>query len=270
MDLLVGTVAAAPVRLRVPGGLPASPERVDLGWRRDAAFAGCVWPVAWLAGVLVHPRPGSRSGSTSTPASRAGASSTSPTSRFIDSLSFTFLAYAAFCLARVALAAADAVAAGDGGGGRRAHDGARRRDRSARGARRPLVPRARLQLRGARRLLRRAAVELRGVGDRRHRRRRPLPGLSSRRASAAGPRPATACSATTASSASGRRAWPGVALYYARARVQSRHDGPGSASGWLAVVGAAIHVAVACHHRALRPEARRIALGPESEGIQRA
>src|SRR5262249_11740088 len=72
-----------------------------------------------------------------------------------------------------------AVAAGNGGAGRRAHDGARRRDRSTRGARRPVVSRQPLLLPGAWRLLRRSVVELRGVGDRRHDRRRPLPRFSS-------------------------------------------------------------------------------------------
>src|SRR5437867_792152 len=64
---------------------------------------------------------------------------------------------------------------------RHSDDAARRRDRSHRAARRPVVPRAHLLLCGGRRVLRRAALELRGLGPRRHRRRRRLSRADARR-----------------------------------------------------------------------------------------
>ena len=84
---------------------------------------------------------------------------------FFDSLSFPFLAYASFCLARRVL--------GPVGRGRItllagvAHDAARRRDRPPRGPGRSMVSRPHLLLRGGGRLLRRAPVELRGLAHRR-------------------------------------------------------------------------------------------------------
>lgn len=74
----------------------------DLGWRRTLRFAACVWPVAWLA-EFSSTRLGVPFGLYHYTASTRGQELYLGDVPFMDSLSFTFLAYAAFCLARAAL-----------------------------------------------------------------------------------------------------------------------------------------------------------------------
>src|SRR5262245_19624350 len=100
MDLLVGTVVLRPYVFAFLAVFQVA-GTADLGWRRVLGFAGCVWPVAWLAefsstriGIpvgLYHYTPVAR-GPELVPAGVP----------VIDSLAFTFLAYAAVWLARVA------------------------------------------------------------------------------------------------------------------------------------------------------------------------
>src|SRR5213593_4094290 len=169
MDLLVGTVALRPYVFAFLAVFVAA-GFVDLGWRRTLGFTACVWPVA-LAAELSSTRTGFPFGLYQYTGLTRGQELFIADVPFIDSLSFVFLAYAAYCLAR----AARGAALGDADRGRCAHDGARRRHRSARGEGRALVPRAALHLRTTGRVLRRAAVELRGVGRRGGGGDRPVP-----------------------------------------------------------------------------------------------
>ncbi len=102
MNLLVGTVALRPyvfvfLALFVAAGVP------DLGWRRTVAFAACVWPVA-LAAELSSTRIGVPFGFYQYTGLTRGRELFIANVPFIDSMSFVFLAYAAYCLARAALA----------------------------------------------------------------------------------------------------------------------------------------------------------------------
>lgn len=101
MDLLVGTLTLRPyvfgfMALFLVAGA------VDLGWRRTLGFAGCVGPVAWLA-EFSSTRTGIPFGLYRYTGSTRGQELYIADVPFIDPLSFTFLAYAAFCLTRVAL-----------------------------------------------------------------------------------------------------------------------------------------------------------------------
>ena len=101
MDLLVGTVTLRPyvfaflVAFLVAGAL-------DLGWRRTLAFTGCVWPVALVA-ELSSTRTGVPFGLYHYTGLTRGRELFVVDVPFIASLSFVFLAYAAFALARTAL-----------------------------------------------------------------------------------------------------------------------------------------------------------------------
>lgn len=75
----------------------------DLGWRRVLGFAGCVWPVAWLA-EFSSTRTGIPFGLYQYTQLTRGRELFLADVPVMDSLSFTFLAYASFCLARIALA----------------------------------------------------------------------------------------------------------------------------------------------------------------------
>jgi putative membrane protein len=103
MDLLVGTVLLRPY---VFGFLAAFllAGMVDLGGRRTLLFGACVWPLAWLA-EFSSTRTGIPFGLYHYTGSTRGQELYVADVPFMDSLSFTFLAYAAFCLARVALGA---------------------------------------------------------------------------------------------------------------------------------------------------------------------
>jgi uncharacterized membrane protein len=102
MDLLVGTVALRPYVFAFLALFLVAGAH-DLGWRRTLGFTGCVWPVAWLA-EFSSTRTGFPFGLYRYTGATRGQELFIADVPFIDSLSFTFLAYAAFCLARVALA----------------------------------------------------------------------------------------------------------------------------------------------------------------------
>lgn len=101
MDLLVGTLWLRPY---VIGFLVAflAAGAGDLGWRRTLGFAGAAWPVAWLA-EFSSTRYGVPFGLYHYTGYTKGQELFVANVPLMDSLSFTFLAYAAFCLARVAI-----------------------------------------------------------------------------------------------------------------------------------------------------------------------
>src|SRR3989454_2915512 len=102
MDLVTGTLALRPyvfaflVLFLVAGS-------ADLGWRRTLGFGASVWPVAWLA-EFASTRIGVPFGLYHYTGTTRGQEVYVDNVPLMDSLSFTFLAYAAFCLARVVLA----------------------------------------------------------------------------------------------------------------------------------------------------------------------
>ena len=102
MELLVGTVMLRPYVFAFLG-LFLLAGTIDLGWRRVLGFAGCVWPVAWLA-EFSSTRTGIPFGLYQYSLLTRGHELYVADVPLMDSLSFTFLAYASFCLARVALA----------------------------------------------------------------------------------------------------------------------------------------------------------------------
>jgi putative membrane protein len=101
LELLLGTLALRPYVFGFLAAFLVAGAR-DLGWRRTLRFAACVSPVAWLAetsstrtGVpfgLYHYTGGTR-----------GRELFVGDVPIMDPLSFSFLAYAAFCLARAVL-----------------------------------------------------------------------------------------------------------------------------------------------------------------------
>jgi putative membrane protein len=102
MDLLLATVLLRPyvfafLAVFVAAGI------VDLGWRRTLGFTACVWPVAMVA-ELSSTRTGFPFGLYRYTGLTRGQELFIADVPFIDSLSFVFLAYAAYCLARLALA----------------------------------------------------------------------------------------------------------------------------------------------------------------------
>ncbi len=102
MELLVDTVTLRPYVFAFLG-LFLLAGTIDLGWRRVLGFAGCVWPVAWLA-EFSSTRTGIPFGLYQYSLLTRGHELYVADVPLMDSLSFTFLAYASFCLARVALA----------------------------------------------------------------------------------------------------------------------------------------------------------------------
>src|SRR5678815_642136 len=98
MDLLVGTFVLRPY---VFAFLAAG--AVDLGLRRTLLFAAWVGPLAWLA-EFSSTRIGIPFGLYHYTGSTRGQELFVANVPFMDSLSFTFLAYAAFCLARAGAA----------------------------------------------------------------------------------------------------------------------------------------------------------------------
>jgi Carotenoid biosynthesis protein len=268
MDLLVGTVVLRPYVFAFLAIFLLA-GAVDLGWRRVLGFAGCVWPVAWLA-EFSSTRTGIPFGLYQYTQLTRGRELFLADVPVMDSLSFTFLAYASFCLARVALAGrapSRPVTAVVAGALMMALD----------------VVIDPLAVRGDRWFLGNlffypepgayfgvplsnfagwVIVGTIGVGL--------YLTLVHERASAGGaPAPRRPAARTTASSASGRRAWPGVLLYYG---VLGFNLATTILIGewWLAVVGAAIHVALALAivHSNRSPSV--IGLDPDREGIQRA
>jgi len=102
-DLLVDTHHASPVCFCVPDRVRGRAGVVDLGWRRTLGFTACVWPVAMLA-ELSSTRTGFPFGLYQYTGLTRGQELFIADVPFIDSLSFVFLAYASFCLARITLA----------------------------------------------------------------------------------------------------------------------------------------------------------------------
>jgi uncharacterized membrane protein len=101
MDLLVGSLVLRPYVFLFLGSFLAL-GMLDLGWRRTVAFCSCVWPAAWLA-EFTSTRFGVPFGLYHYTGVTRGRELYFFDAPFFDSLSFTFLAYAGFCLARVAL-----------------------------------------------------------------------------------------------------------------------------------------------------------------------
>lgn len=98
MDLLLATVWLRPyVFLFLAGFLVAG--ILDLGWRRTLLFGAIVWPVAFVA-EYSSTRTGVPFGLYHYTGTTRGQELYIADVPFMDSLSFTFLAYAAFCLAR--------------------------------------------------------------------------------------------------------------------------------------------------------------------------
>src|SRR3989442_5778520 len=98
MDLVLGTLVLRPyvfgfvACFLVAGAL-------DLGWRRTLVFAGWVWPLVWAA-EFASTRVGVPFGFYHYTGTTRGRELYVADAPLIDSLSFTFLAYAAFSLAR--------------------------------------------------------------------------------------------------------------------------------------------------------------------------
>jgi putative membrane protein len=101
MDLLVGTVTLRPYVFAFLA-LFLLAGAADLGWWRTLGFAGCVWPVAWLS-EFSSTRIGVPFGLYHYTGATHGRELYIADVPLMDALSFTFLAYASFCLARAAL-----------------------------------------------------------------------------------------------------------------------------------------------------------------------
>jgi uncharacterized membrane protein len=101
MELLIGTLVLRPYVFGFMGAFLIA-GALDLGWRRTLLFAAWVGPVAWLS-EFSSTRTGIPFGLYHYTGSTGGHELFVADVPFIDSLSFTFLAYAAFCLARAAL-----------------------------------------------------------------------------------------------------------------------------------------------------------------------
>jgi len=101
MDLVVGTLLLRPYVFAFLAAYLVSAVR-DLGWRRTLGFTAAVWPTAWLA-EFSSTRWGVPFGLYHYTGETRGRELFIADVPFMDSLSFTFLAYASFCLARAAL-----------------------------------------------------------------------------------------------------------------------------------------------------------------------
>jgi uncharacterized membrane protein len=98
MELVLGTILLRPyVFAFLLVFLVAA--RADLGGWRTLTFMGCVWPVAWVA-EFASTRVGIPFGLYHYTGQTRGRELYVADVPFFDSLSFVFLAYAAFCLAR--------------------------------------------------------------------------------------------------------------------------------------------------------------------------
>jgi putative membrane protein len=100
MDLALGTLLLRPYVFVFLATFVAVASR-DVGWRRALVFGAWVWPLAWLA-EFSSTHIGIPFGLYHYTGSTRGQELFIANVPFMDSLSFTFLAYAAFCLARVA------------------------------------------------------------------------------------------------------------------------------------------------------------------------
>src|SRR3990172_7852679 len=102
MDLLAGTLVLRPYVFAFVACFLAA-GCADLGWRRTLLFGGLVWPVAWLA-EFSSTRTGVPFGLYHYTGATRGQELYLADVPLMDSLSFTFLAYAGFALARGVLA----------------------------------------------------------------------------------------------------------------------------------------------------------------------
>jgi uncharacterized membrane protein len=102
MDLLAGSVLLRPYVFAFLLAFLAAGAR-DLGLRRTLLFGGVVWPIAWLA-EFSSTRVGIPFGLYHYTGLTRGRELFIADVPFFDALSFTFLAYAAWCLARGVLA----------------------------------------------------------------------------------------------------------------------------------------------------------------------
>lgn len=102
MDLVTGTLLLRPYVFAFLVFFLAA-AGMDLGWRRTLGFGASVWPVAWLA-EFASTRVGVPFGLYHYTGITRGRELYIANVPLMDSLSFTFLAYASFCLARAALA----------------------------------------------------------------------------------------------------------------------------------------------------------------------
>ena len=84
-------------------GLFLAAGSADLGWRRTVLFGGVVWPLAWL-GEFSSTRTGIPFGLYHYTGATRGQELYISNVPFMDALSFTFLAYASFSVARAMLA----------------------------------------------------------------------------------------------------------------------------------------------------------------------
>ena len=101
MDVLIGTFLLRPYVFGFLAAFLLAGSR-DLGWRRVLTFGAVVWPVAWLA-EFSSTRIGVPFGLYHYTEATRGQELFIGNVPFMDSLSFTFLAYAAFCLARTVI-----------------------------------------------------------------------------------------------------------------------------------------------------------------------
>ncbi|MGH7323391.1 MAG: carotenoid biosynthesis protein [Candidatus Rokuibacteriota bacterium] len=100
MDLIVATVLLRPYVFAFLAAFLVA-GAADLGWRRTLVFGATVWPLAWLS-EFASTRVGLPFGLYHYTEATRGRELFIADVPFMDSLSFTFLAYAAFCLARAA------------------------------------------------------------------------------------------------------------------------------------------------------------------------
>ncbi len=101
MDVLLGTLALRPyVFVLLAAGFAAA--AADLGWRRALGFGFWVWPVALIA-ELSSTRTGFPFGLYQYTGATRGREFFIADVPIMDPVSFAFLAYAAFCLARATL-----------------------------------------------------------------------------------------------------------------------------------------------------------------------
>ena len=101
MDLLIGTFVLRPYVFGFLAAYLAAGAR-DLGWRRTLLFGAWVGPLAWLSEFL-STGIGIPFGLYHYTGDTRGQELFIANVPFMDCLSFTFLAYASFCLARGAL-----------------------------------------------------------------------------------------------------------------------------------------------------------------------
>jgi len=109
MDIALGTLVLRPYVFAFLAAYLVCGAR-DLGWRRTLAFGGWVWLVAWVA-EFSSTRTGVPFGFYAYTGITRGQELFIADVPFMDALSFTFLAYAAFCLARGCLGASASPAA---------------------------------------------------------------------------------------------------------------------------------------------------------------